>query len=58
MKILYIDACVRDCSRTRELADHLLSRLSGIATKLELNGADIHSIDAVDLAARDLGAVY
>ena len=58
MKILYIDACVRDCSRTRELAEHLLSRLSGIATKLELNGADIHSIDAVDLAARELGAEY
>lgn len=58
MKILFIDACVRDCSRTRELAEHLLSRLSGVATKLELNGADIHSIDAVDLAARDLGAPY
>lgn len=58
MKILYIDACVRDCSRTRELTEHLLSRMSGIVTRLELNGADIHSIAAIDLIARDMGALY
>ncbi len=58
MKILYIDACVRDCSRTRELAEHLLSRLSGDITRLMLDGADIRSIDAADITARDCGAEY
>ncbi len=55
MKILYINACVRDCSRTKMLAEYLLNRLSGVITEIALCGADIHSMDAVDLLARDMG---
>lgn len=37
MKILFINACVRENSRTRTLADHLLGQLSGEITELNLD---------------------
>lgn len=55
MKILYINACVRECSRTRELAQHLLDRLSGDITELELKNEQIHSLDTYALAQREGG---
>lgn len=36
MEILYIDACPRKASRTRELADHLLTYLDGQTTRVNL----------------------
>ena len=35
-KILYVDACVRPNSRTRILAEHLLTYLDGEVTHLDL----------------------
>ncbi len=56
MKVLYINACVRKCSRTRVLAEHLLSKLSGTITEIELGCADIHSLNGKSLDERDSGA--
>ena len=55
MKILYINACVRECSRTRELAEYLLSRLKGDITEIELASEGLHSLDRDSLYARDRG---
>lgn len=55
MKVLYINACVRTCSRTKELAEHLLNRLSGDITEIKLGSADIHSLNGKSLEARDSG---
>lgn len=55
MKILYINACVRENSRTRELAEHLLNRLSGNISKLELDCEEIYALDGYSLADRESG---
>ena len=44
-KILYIDAAVRDGSRTRELAEYLISRLDGEVKHLELDDAKLPALD-------------
>ena len=44
-KILYIDAAVRRDSRTRELADELVSRLSGEVRRLRLEDSDLPPLD-------------
>ena len=51
--ILFIDACVREGSRTRRLARRLLSRLEGNVETLRLSDVDFPVADAAFLAKRD-----
>ena len=52
-RILYINACVRERSRTDELARALLSRLEGDVEELRLKDADLHSLSEEDILRRD-----
>ena len=52
-KILHINACVRECSRTKELTNHLLARLEGDIETIELCKADICPLDGKLLSERD-----
>lgn len=52
-KILFIDACVREHSRTRELAQFLLDRLHGEIEHIELYHADLYPIDRERLLQRE-----
>ena len=51
--ILFINACVRRDSRTRRLAESLLSRLSGEITELRLEDTDFPKADEEFLIKRD-----
>ncbi len=51
--ILYIDACVRDNSRTRVLAEALLSKLKGDVTHVRLEDISFDVTDAKYLEKRD-----
>lgn len=51
--ILYINACCRENSRTKELARHLLGSLSGNINSLDLYEKNICSLDAQLLSKRD-----
>ena len=51
--ILYINACCRENSRTKELARHLLGSLSGNINSLNLYEKNICSLDAQLLSKRD-----
>ena len=53
MKILFINACVRKDSRTLRLANHLLSKLSGEVTELNLEKENIQALNCDTLAYRD-----
>ena len=53
MKVLFIDACVRDCSRTRTLAEAVLKKLGGDVQKLELYNTDISHLNGDTLIFRD-----
>lgn len=53
MKILFINACVRDNSRTLSLAHHLLSRLSGEITEVKLADENIQPLCREALNKRD-----
>ena len=52
-KILYVNACIRECSRTNELAQHLLGNLEGDIECVNLYEEDIRSPDAGMLSKRD-----
>ena len=52
-KILYINACVREESRTLELAKHLLSHLEGELTEYNLEKANLRPLTRQSLAKRD-----
>ena len=52
-KILYINACCRENSRTEELAEHFLGTLSGNVQKVSLYEENICPIDAELLSKRD-----
>lgn len=52
-RILYINACVREHSRTDELARGLLSCLDGTVEELRLRDANLHSLSEEDIAHRD-----
>jgi mutator protein MutT len=54
-KILFVDCCARQGSRTRRLAGHLLSHLDGDITRLELYSENIKPIDEDGIARRDGG---
>ena len=48
-KILFLDACVRACSRTRELAETLLQKLNGDVQKMRLYEASLLPLDLIGL---------
>ena len=52
-KILFIDACVRDCSRTRKLAEYLIGKLEGTVEKMVLEEYSFPHMDQNFLAFRD-----
>ena len=52
-KILYINACIREGSRTNELARHLLSSLNGDKEFVNLSEENISPLDAELLSKRD-----
>ena len=52
-RILYINACCREDSRTDELAQHLLSTLDGQIQAVKLFSEDIKPLDSSLLAKRD-----
>jgi len=51
--ILYIDACVREDSRTRRLADYLLSVLDAPCERLRLADCTFPAVDGAFLKKRD-----
>lgn len=53
MTTLFIDACARDCSRTRLLAEAVLKKLGGDIKRLELYSTDISHLNANTLDFRD-----
>ena len=52
-KILYINACCRENSRTDELARHLLGKLQGDVQTVDLYDLNIRAFDAHLLSKRD-----
>ena len=52
-KILYINACCRENSRTDELARHLLGKLQGDVQTVDLYDLNISPVDAHLLSKRD-----
>lgn len=53
MKILFINACVRNSSRTKMLADYLLTKLQGDVTEFILESSDICALTRESLQKRD-----
>ena len=53
MNTLWINACVRAQSRTKQLADCLLRKLGAAAEELRLEDADLPRVDASFLEKRD-----
>lgn len=53
MSILFINACVRDESRTLVLADNLIRRLGMESKEIRLADMDIKSLDKYDIVARE-----
>ena len=52
-KILYVNACVREGSRTNELARHLLAGMQGDMERVNLYEENIRPLDAELLSKRD-----
>lgn len=52
-QILFVNACVRTQSRTCDLAKHLLGKLTGAVTELNLDQEKISSLDRILLAQRN-----
>ena len=53
MNVLFINACVRKDSRTLRLAKHLLKKLDGDVTELNLENENIQALNCDTLAYRD-----
>lgn len=51
-KILFINSCTRPNSRTKELAQHLLNRLVGEITQVDLYETNVKPIDSIELEKR------
>ena len=51
--ILFINACVRQESRTKRLAEHYLKQQAGPVTEVDLGTLDFPSVDDAFLAKRD-----
>lgn len=54
MNILFVNACVREGSRTKRLADHLLVSMEGDITEVCLENERIQPLDRESLARRDV----
>ena len=54
MNILFVNACVREGSRTKRLADHLLASIDGDITEVYLENEHIQPLDRESLARRDV----
>lgn len=52
-KILYINSCTRECSRTDELSRHLISCLQGEAEELKLYEENLKPLSAEMIEKRD-----
>ena len=52
-QILFVDVCLREGSRTLQLAEHVLSRLEGIVTRLPLYEENLLPLNTKTLALRD-----
>lgn len=52
-KVLLIQACVRESSRTLRLARHLLARLDGAVTEVDLERAALRPLNGETLAQRE-----
>ena len=55
-KILFINACVRPSSRTLELANHVLTKLSGKVEQLDLYNERLLPLDLAQIEIRDKSA--
>lgn len=53
MKVLFIDACVREQSRTRALAEAVLNRLSGTVTTVRLSEQNLTPMTERELLERE-----
>lgn len=53
MKILYINACVRDDSRTNKLVEYALTKLDGEVVEINLDNEKIASLSKESLEKRD-----
>ena len=53
-EILFINACIRENSRTLELANHVLSKLKGNVSEIELNKMNLKPIDLDILKLREI----
>ena len=53
MSVLFLNACVRENSRTKMLAEHLLAKMSGEVNELCLENEKIRPLDRERLALRD-----
>ena len=52
-KILFVNACAREESRTKRLADAVLAQIEGDVTEIDLFREDIRPLDAEGLKRRD-----
>ena len=57
MSLLFINGCVRDNSRTRVLADYLISKLGDEIITIDLQNEDIAPLDFRKLSERDSAIV-
>ncbi len=53
MRILYVNACVRKESRTKILANYLLSKLKGEVKEINLPSINLQPLDEITLNRRD-----
>lgn len=53
MNILFVNACVRPGSRTKQLADYLLEKLEGTVTEVDLGKEDIQPLEQETLEQRN-----
>ena len=53
MKVLYINSCIREHSRTKILADYLVNKIGGNVKEIVLNDEKISPVDSAFLQKRD-----
>jgi FMN-dependent NADH-azoreductase len=52
-KILFINACVRPCSRTRQLAESVLKKLDGPVEEVCLDGTTLSALGPEGIEKRE-----
>ena len=55
-KVLFLNACIRPCSRTMELAATLLQKLDGLVEEVRLNEISMSALDLKGMEKRDQAA--